>query len=258
MITRSSITYVFLILTIFWRNYINADYIEAGIINGSPVSITDVPFMALYRPKGKGVSPYHCGAVIIHEKFLISAAHCYIKLIPEYRVTVGTDHALEGGVDYDIEETIIHPKYNQNNNDCDVLVIKIKDKLTFNDRVQKIEMASHDLEIDDGVMLDTMGFGLTNSSEENSFSNELLRVSIPYVNQNDCKKIFSKLTSRMICAGGTDKDSCMGDSGGPLTYQNLVVGLVSYGRTTCGQVGIPAVYTKLSAVRDFIDKIITT
>ncbi|KPJ07743.1 Trypsin-1 [Papilio machaon] len=177
--------------------------------------------------------------------------------IAQYRVTVGTDDALEGGVDYDIDETIIHPKYNKDNNDCDVLVIKIKDKLTFNDRVQKIEMASQDLEIVDGSMLDTMGFGWTNPADENSFSKQLLRVTIPYVNQNDCKKIFPKLTSTMMCAGGTNKDSCKGDSGGPLTYENQVVGLVSYGRKTCGQIGIPAVYTNLSAVRDFIDKIIT-
>lgn len=75
---------------------------------------------------------------------------------------MGTDHALEGGIDYDIEEIFVHPKYNGDNKDYDVLVIKLKDNLTFNDRVQKIEIASQDLELDDNAMLDTMGFGWTN------------------------------------------------------------------------------------------------
>lgn len=61
----------------------------------------------------------------------------------------------------------------------------------------------------------------------------------------------SKLYSRNLI-------TFQGDSGGPLTYDNKVVGLVSYGLKPCGQVGVPGVYTKLSAVRDFIDETITS
>ncbi|XP_068625222.1 vitellin-degrading protease-like [Battus philenor] len=231
---------------------------DVSIINGSPVKITEVPFMAMYRPKGDSGRPYHCGAVIVSDRFLLSAAHCYLKTIPKYRVTVGTDNALQGGQDYDIEETTVHPKYSKDNNDNDVLVIKIIGKILFSENVRAIAMASPDLKIEEGALMETMGFGWTNPKERNSFSNQLLKITIPCVDQSQCKeKFFPKLTPTMICAGGTDKDSCKGDSGGPLTYNNKVVGLVSYGRKTCGQAGVPAVYTRISAVRDFIDKVIT-
>ena len=54
------------------------------------------------------------------------------------------------------------------------------------------------------------------------------------------------------------KDSCNGDSGGPLFAREqtddpwIQIGLVSYGTTTCG-IGVPGVYTKVSYYMDWID-----
>lgn len=56
------------------------------------------------------------------------------------------------------------------------------------------------------------------------------------------------LSSNQFCAGGVKgKDSCKGDSGGPLMYEQNrryeVVGIVSFGHTPCGIENIPGVYT---------------
>lgn len=61
----------------------------------------------------------------------------------------------------------------------------------------------------------------------------------------------------MICAGFPNKDSCDGDSGGPLTYETnddetVQIGIVSFGPSRCGaSVGV---YTLIShpSVREFI------
>ena len=48
-----------------------------------------------------------------------------------------------------------------------------------------------------------------------------------------------------------------GDSGGPITTLDCprkLVGVVSWGPTECGRANYPAVYTKVSAVRDWILK----
>ncbi|KAL1448806.1 hypothetical protein WDU94_000066, partial [Cyamophila willieti] len=65
--------------------------------------------------------------------------------------------------------------------------------------------------------------------------------------------------SRELCVGGTNgKDSCNGDSGGPLLWRgtfdstNMVgqryylLGIVSRGSGVCGDNSMPAIYTRVS------------
>lgn len=63
------------------------------------------------------------------------------------------------------------------------------------------------------------------------------------------------MSDTQICAGGdTNKDTCKGDSGGPLMAVQEVMkvlrmvqfGIVSYGVKSCGNFGIPAVYTDVT------------
>ena len=65
-----------------------------------------------------------------------------------------------------------------------------------------------------------------------------------------------------MCAGGEKgKDSCRGDSGGPLMTIVLdkyriphwvAAGLVSFGPKACGQENIPGVYTQVSKYMTWI------
>ena len=61
------------------------------------------------------------------------------------------------------------------------------------------------------------------------------------------------LTVNKLCAGEVNKDSCSGDSGGPLMledevkgiYRMIQYGIVSYGPRQCGSL-IPGVYTDVT------------
>ena len=78
-------------------------------------------------------------------------------------------------------------------------------------------------------------------------------MQLPVLNNQQCK--IGRLTPRpsQLCAGGElGKDSCRGDSGGPLLIQKeadmpwYVIGIVSFGSKECGS-GRPAVYTRVSS-----------
>lgn len=80
-----------------------------------------------------------------------------------------------------------------------------------------------------------------------------------------CRQVFRKaganIRDTQICAGGVQgRDSCTGDSGGPLmtvyndnSEQWYIEGIVSFG-TTCGTKGWPGVYTKVNAYLDWINE----
>lgn len=89
-------------------------------------------------------------------------------------------------------------------------------------------------------------------------TNEKRKVSIPYVEQQVCREKFGKklnVADEQLCAGGVFlKDSCSGDSGGPLmrlvdgTW--ILEGIVSFGRG-CG-LEQPAIYTRLRSYIEWI------
>lgn len=96
-------------------------------------------------------------------------------------------------------------------------------------------------------------------------SQVLLKATLPIVSSNDCLKVYKKkipITESQICAGGEDgKDSCSGDSGGPLQIVGLndegqpvyyQEGIVSFGPKNCGTEGQPGVYTKVSYYTQWI------
>lgn len=43
-----------------------------------------------------------------------------------------------------------------------------------------------------------------------------------------------------------------GDSGGALVYGGVQIGIVSWGTLQCARVGFPGVYTRVSAIRQWI------
>jgi len=96
-------------------------------------------------------------------------------------------------------------------------------------------------------------------AENNVNSKKLLMVQLPIIKNSECSKKITAYTikSNQLCAGGDKgKDSCNGDSGGPLFLMEresfdapmryTVIGVVSYGANDCGQPEMPGVYSRTS------------
>lgn len=123
------------------------------------------------------------------------------------------------------------------------------------------------------------GLGTTESDESQTFtgrdglavsamSDRLLETFIPVVPTDACARnrdgSGGVVGEHQICAGWVTAaphqsigDSCNGDSGGPLVaydgaHRPYQVGLVSWGPSPCGQVGVPGVYTRTSAYASWI------
>ena len=82
-------------------------------------------------------------------------------------------------------------------------------------------------------------YGWGTASSGGSSSSKLLEVEVPVVDKATCSAVMGPMEDGQICAGGVkDKAACLGDSGGPLSYesngQHVLIGDVSYG-DGCGK-----------------------
>lgn len=105
------------------------------------------------------------------------------------------------------------------------------------------------------------GWGQTDQYKD--VSNQLLKVRLPKYDWQKCKDHYKlnnvMIYDYMICyGGGGHKDTCMGDSGGPLIiYKNgraYLIGVISFG-IPCANKGLPGVYIQVSKFKDWIKNI---
>lgn len=159
-----------------------------------------------------------------------------------------------------IEEIIVHPEYDpsSNNQFHDIALLRLNKDIEFTDFIQPICLSTKS-ELPPSFI--AAGWGRT---ENMAKSNIKMKVNLPLVNKDHCQNSYSSraisagrtISETQLCAGGEDnKDTCTGDSGGPLMAiaddesgipRWTSFGVVSFGPSMCGTAGWPGVYTKVS------------
>ncbi|XP_060696330.1 transmembrane protease serine 9-like isoform X1 [Hemiscyllium ocellatum] len=201
-----------------------------------------------------------CGASIISDRWLISAAHCFRDSGSNpsiWTALIGTIDVRRGTVQT-IETIIIHPLYRQTSNDYDIAVLKLSSPLIFEANIQPICLPSSDRVFNAGDSCTITGWGALEF--EGSLPRILQKANVDIIDDNTCKNIYSQFTERMLCAGflSGGVDSCQGDSGGPLACMQpdgkwFLAGIVSFG-FQCARPGFPGVYARVTALRDWVQE----
>merc|ERR1712183_248439 len=236
---------------------VNAKRFSTRIVGGRPADPDEWPWLAaLVHKSGRGSGQY-CGATLISDTHVLTAAHCLEPFRKEdILVRLGEYDFSQTGETGDETFSVAAMKLHEN----DIAVIRLDRAATFSKSIWPICLPAPSTQFTNNRAF-VIGWGTIYSA--GPVSNTLQEVNVRVWENSECAQNYATLsrvvTDTMLCAGETNKDSCQGDSGGPLNCMNRntgkweLCGVVSWG-AKCALAEFPGVYTRTTEYLDWVQR----
>ncbi|KII76198.1 S1 family peptidase [Vibrio renipiscarius] len=235
------------------------------IINGTDVVIADYPNVAslFYEDENGNYTRSFCGATVINDRYVLTAAHCIAENEDLDKITVvsqlvdETDYASvapQRVSEYFFPSTFVNSASALWPDD--IAILKLESDLGTGDLIGQLNLdSSGDLASNDTYKI--VGHGLIYDASSGQYINEnnLLEATLTPLTLSQCKTAWGdNFTAKQYCFDGTlpngilQNSPCDGDSGGPV-YQFTASGYVQIGITSFGlaQCGDPALSTEVTS-----------
>lgn len=133
--------------------------LESRIINGKDAEEGQFPYQASLRSRFD--DEHRCGAAILNDRFLLTAAHCCQdghRLPKNVYAIVGALRRTSGGIKMDVDKITSHGSFDFSTTKNDIALIRTTEKIIFNDKVQPIALPKDD--VADGKEVIVSGWGV--------------------------------------------------------------------------------------------------
>merc|ERR1712038_2109351 len=144
-----------------------------------------------------------------------------------------------------------HEDWDPNQITNDICWIKLPETVELNANIQTVGLSSgSDPAV--GEMVEATGWG-KDSDNAGGISPVLREVTVPVESNKNCDDYYGIVKDSHICINSEGgHGTCNGDSGGPLTFNGVHVGLTSFGSSRGCESGAPDAFTRTSYFRDWI------
>ncbi|XP_078389437.1 granzyme K-like [Cetorhinus maximus] len=181
----------------------------------------------------------------------VSAKAAQKRSTKSIQVVLGAHSLSKGGEEqqiFTVKRMIPHSLYNSKLISNDIMLLQLEGTATLNKFVNVLSLPCGE-DVKDGVICNVAGWGRTRIQVAEG-SDKLQQVNVTIIDRELCSQYYAyhpAITTDVLCAGDKKiaKDSCSGDSGGPLLCNGNLNGIVSFG-CGCGKPNKPGVYTRLS------------
>ncbi|XP_066907599.1 venom serine protease [Halyomorpha halys] len=225
------------------------------IVGGSPVNFNrgeNYPMLAAIQPD-QGCT--FCGASILTEFHALTAAHCFEQDLPKMTLAVGIRYRCREPYDGGqyiplLDPPYIHEYYDDEENQYDIAIVVTQWKILFGNNVGPVCIYTKPfISMEESIL--ALGWGRV--AEDGNPSRELLKVVMKPLDIEICKDmappgVINTNLNLQMCTYSYNKDTCAGDSGGPLFIMDhsvdrlIQVAIVSMG-VGCGRSDEPGINT---------------
>lgn len=239
---------------------------DGRIVGGWETKITHFPHQVSVQMGTRHI----CGGTILAPSIVLTAAHCVLKSNePQlYAIRAGSTQWSTGGRYVRVRRIIPHEQFNSPTHmNNDIALVQLQQPLNYSLNIQPIQFVAPTDNLAAQAQLFVSGWGST-AVEQMSTASRLHYTVIVQLDRQICTQNYfgaGTVTNTMFCAGSKsglgDRDSCMGDSGGPLIVQIAgrfkLLGIVSWG-LGCANAQYPGVYTLAPAYGNWLLQTVKT
>ncbi|CAH2067216.1 unnamed protein product, partial [Iphiclides podalirius] len=199
-----------------------------------------------------------CSGTVINSWSVLTAAHCFDnnKEVSDMVVQVGARYTYDHDAEVlQVSEFVIHTNYGKARPfACDIAIIFVDNLIEFGPKVKKALLAYKSNWMGkEEKTFQVAGWGWTKYGGPVS-DRGLMITHLQFVPKKKCERLHQmNLTADMFCLYGDGiRDSCKGDSGGGVLWEDMIVGIVSHGNG-CSKKDKPSIYTNVWYFRDWIE-----
>ncbi|CAM5138857.1 unnamed protein product [Natator depressus] len=228
------------------------------ITGGISAQVGEWPWQASLQLSGI----HRCGATLISNTWLITAAHCFRGQQNPSRWTASFGTVIRPPQSRrSIRNIIVHEKYTDavQTHNYDIAVVQLSSPVEFTNVIRMVCLPEEFYVFPHNTTCFVTGWGALQN--EGSSINNLRQAEVKIIDTNICNRaeVYNgAIAPGMVCAGYLEGeiDACQGDSGGPLVTEDrrgvwFLVGIVSWG-DECAKKNKPGVYTRVTYYRDWI------